>query len=130
MPVRRVKAQALSAGRCRSLRCIRTSARRCCSPTASCIPAFAAHGDVLPYHGWELSYAARTLRQVPMFNTSPNDPGAQTPPWYGACGIRQGDNGLTSDASGNIYFVTDNGYFDRSTGDYGDSVGKINPLEC
>jgi fibronectin type 3 domain-containing protein len=89
---------------------------------------FAAHGDVLPYHGWVLGYSATTLQQTMAFNTSPNDSGMQTPPWHGASGIWQSGDGLASDAAGNIYFVTGNGHFSPGTSDFGDSVVKINPL--
>jgi hypothetical protein len=89
---------------------------------------FAAHGDNLPYHGWVLGYRATTLQQVFVFSTSPNDSGNQTPPWHGASGIWQSGDGLAADSSGNIYFVTGNGFFNPSSSSYGDTMLKINPL--
>jgi fibronectin type 3 domain-containing protein len=89
---------------------------------------FAAHGDNLPYHGWVLGYSATTLQQVMVFNTSPNDSGNQTPPWHGASGIWQSGDGLAADSSGNVYFVTGNGFFNPATSNYGDTLLKINPL--
>ena len=84
--------------------------------------AFAAHGDVVPYHGWVLGYNASTLAQTFVFNTSPN---AAT---YGA-GIWMSGDGVATDSSGNLFFVTGNGVFDVNTGgiDYGDSLLSVNP---
>jgi hypothetical protein len=83
--------------------------------------AFASYQDITPYHGWVLGYNASTLQQTMVFNTSPNTsaPGA---------GIWQSGDGLATDTSGNIYFVTGNSVFDVNTGgqDYGDSLMRIN----
>jgi chitodextrinase len=85
--------------------------------------AFGAHGDNVPYHGWVLGYNASTLQQVMVYNTSPNDPNR-------ASGIWQSGDGLATDSTGNIFFVTGNGTFDVNTGgvDYGDSFLKISPV--
>jgi hypothetical protein len=90
--------------------------------------AYASHGDVLPYHGWVFGYNAATLSQVLVFCTSPNDSG-QTGGLSGASGIWQSGDGLATDSTGNIYFVTGNGAFDVNTGgsDYGDTLMKISP---
>ena len=81
--------------------------------------AFAAHGDQAPYHGWVLGYNAATLQRV-MASFLPNGSGG---------GIWQSGDGLTSDSTGNIYFVTGNGDFNANSGggDYGDSFVKISP---
>ncbi len=82
--------------------------------------AFAGHGDQPPYHGWVLGYRASDLQQVLAFNTTPNGEGG---------GVWQSGDGLATDATGNIYFVTGDGDFTANTGgkNYGDSFMKISP---
>jgi uncharacterized repeat protein (TIGR01451 family) len=82
--------------------------------------AFAAHGDQPPYHGWVLGYNASTLQQVMAYNATPDGAGG---------GIWQSGDGLATDSTGNIYFVTGNGDFNANTGgrNYGDSFVKISP---
>ncbi len=82
--------------------------------------AFAAHGDKPPYHGWVLGYNAATLRQVMVYNSTPNGSGG---------GIWQSGDGLATDSTGNIYFVTGNGDFNANSGgsSYGDSFVKLSP---
>lgn len=71
-----------------------------------------------PYHGWVISYDARTLRQTGVFNTSPDSTES---------GIWSSDTGPAADSEGNVYVVTGNGRFDAASGgrDYGDSVLKL-----
>ena len=80
--------------------------------------AFAAHGDQPPYHGWVFGYNASNLQQVMVYNTTPD--GA-------AGGVWQSGDGLSTDSSGNIFFVTGNGGFTADVGgrDYGDSFVKL-----
>jgi hypothetical protein len=81
--------------------------------------AFASgHSDSDPYHGWVVGYAAQSLAQVSVFNSTPNG-------YKG--GIWQNSAGLAADDSGNIYALTGNGTFDGNLGglDYGDSVVKL-----
>ncbi len=82
--------------------------------------AFAGHGDRPPYHGWVLGYNKSTLQQVMAFNATRNAEGG---------GIWQSGDGLATDASGNIFFVTGDGTFDANGGgpDLGDSIVKISP---
>lgn len=85
--------------------------------------AFASHGDVTPYHGWVLGYKASNITQQTLaYNTSPDASS------YGA-GIWMSGDGVATDTTGNLFFVTGNGVFDANTGgpDYGDSLLSINP---
>ena len=74
--------------------------------------------DVGPYHGWVMTYDARTLKQSAMFNTSPDAEEG---------GIWQSDNGPAADEEGNVYVATGNGRFTAPPGgrDYGDSLLKL-----
>jgi hypothetical protein len=71
---------------------------------------------ILP--GWIMAYDARTLRQLAVFDTTPN--GVDGGVW-GAGG------GVASDSRGNIYAAVADGTFDANTGgsDYGDSLLKL-----
>ena len=92
--------------------------------------AFAGHADQNPYHGWVVGYNAGTLQQTMVFCTSPNsDPGQPAFTTGNGAGIWQSGDGLATDSTGNIFFVTGNGTFDVNTGglDYGDSFLKISP---
>lgn len=82
--------------------------------------AFGAHADVQPFHGWILGYDARTLKQVCVFNSSPN--GSEGSFW-------QAGQGLLADASGNIYGSTGNGDLDAFSGgkNYGNCLLKLTP---
>ena len=86
---------------------------------------WASHGDNGPYSGWLMGYDARSLQQVGVFNTVPND---HDPNHLCRAGIWQGGGGPAADAAGNIYFATGNGTFDanREGGqEYGDSILKL-----
>jgi hypothetical protein len=80
--------------------------------------AFASHEDYNPYHGWVLAYSASTLHQTAVLNVTPN--GRQG-------GIWQAGQGLTADASGNIYLITGNGTASAPSGgaDYGEAFLKL-----
>ncbi|PYR31953.1 MAG: hypothetical protein DMF90_24625 [Acidobacteria bacterium] len=82
--------------------------------------AFGSHGDNQPYHGWVLGYDAATLRQVMVFNSTPDGEGG---------GIWHGGGGLSTDDAGNVYFATGDGTFDAKTGgrDYGTSMMVLSP---
>jgi hypothetical protein len=79
--------------------------------------AWTSHCDTDPWHGWVMSYAAGTLAQEAVFNTSSN--GKQG-------GIWMGGGGVAADASGNLFFSTGNGSWNGTT-DFGDSVVKLGP---
>ncbi len=80
--------------------------------------AFASYGDARPYHGWLLGYSATTLRQVAVYNTTPN--GREG-------GIWQAGQGPAADADegGAIYVITGNGTFKPDTSALGDSIIKF-----
>src|SRR6266571_1475302 len=83
--------------------------------------AWASHGDIGPYHGWVIGYAAANLAQSPVvFNATPNG---------GLGGIWMSGTGPAADAAGNIYVITGNGTFDTAAPrtNYGDSFIKLNP---
>jgi outer membrane protein assembly factor BamB len=64
------------------------------------IIAWASHEDIGPYHGWVMAYDAQTLKQVAVFNTTPDgDDG----------GIWQSGQAPAIDADGNLYLMSGNG---------------------
>jgi len=82
---------------------------------------FGSHGDVSPYHGWVIGYAAADLARAPvLFNATPNG---------GLGGIWMSGTGPAADTAGNIYVITGNGTFDTAAPrtNYGDSFIKLNP---
>jgi hypothetical protein len=77
---------------------------------------WASSCDVRPYHGWVLTYDARTLARRGVFVTSPD---------AGDAGIWQSDTGPAAGPDGRIYVITGNGRFDasqRGGRDWGNSV--------
>ena len=76
--------------------------------------AWAAHCDIDPYHGWVMAYDSQTLKQLAVWNSTPNGTRG---------GIWQGGAGLTGDGT-SIYFATGNGTADV-THDTGDSVLRM-----
>ena len=82
--------------------------------------AWASHGDNQPYHGWVLGYDAATLKQVYVYNDTPN--GTEG-------GIWQAGGGPGADQNGNVFVSTGNGTFSVDTGgiDYGDSFLNLLP---
>jgi hypothetical protein len=88
--------------------------------------AYASHGDNGPYHGWLFAYDALTLKQLGIFNTTPNAITNGYP--LAAGGIWQSGGAPAWDGS-SVYFMTGNGTFDL-TGDsqapgYGDAFVKM-----
>jgi hypothetical protein len=86
--------------------------------------SWASHCDYTPYNGWVMGYAESTLKQVSVFNFTPN--GSEGSVWMSG-------GGLAADSSGNIYFLAANGTFDTTLdakgfpadGDYGNAFIKL-----
>jgi hypothetical protein len=76
---------------------------------------FASHGDNQPYHGWILGYNASTLQQTLAVCLTPDQEGA---------GVWMSGDGLATDASGDLYFVTGDGEFD-GVKEWGDSYIRM-----
>ncbi len=69
--------------------------------------AWSSHCDIGRYHGWLMGYDAQTLRQVTVYNNTPN--GNQGSFWHGGAAP-------AADENGNIYLVAGNGTFDYASG--------------
>ena len=82
--------------------------------------AWASYQDFGNYHGWIIGYDASTLKQVCVWNATPNGQRG---------GIWMSGAGLSSDSAGNLFVVVGNGTFDADKGgkDYGDSFVKLTP---
>jgi chitodextrinase len=81
---------------------------------------FSSHGDIEPFHGWVLGYNASTLQRVMVYCTTPNgDDG----------GVWMDGDGVATDSTGSLYFISGDGLMDANTGggDYGDSFIRLSP---
>src|SRR5579884_894691 len=80
--------------------------------------AFSSHCDIGTYHGWLMGYDGATLRQVAIYNDTPN--GNEGSFWNGGAAP-------AVDSDGNIYIVSANGTFDYETQgpDLGESYIKM-----
>jgi hypothetical protein len=87
--------------------------------------AYAGYADTDPYHGWVLGFNASNLNLVKVFNITPRNSVTEDS-HEGEGGIWQGGAGLASDGT-HLYFLTGNGDFDSSVGDYGDSFLELTP---
>jgi len=81
---------------------------------------WASYQDWGNYHGWIMGYDASNLKQLRVWNATPNGRGGAV--WMAGAPA-------SADSSGNLYVVTGNGTFDANTGgkDYGDSLIKLTP---
>jgi hypothetical protein len=84
--------------------------------------AFGSHDDIQPYHGWVLGYDAQTLKQVQVFNTTPNS--GQGAVWMGGQGLvadsSNGESILKLTPSGSSLTLTD--YFQPALYDWLNAV--------
>jgi PA14 domain/Concanavalin A-like lectin/glucanases superfamily/Chitobiase/beta-hexosaminidase C-terminal domain/Immunoglobulin I-set domain len=91
--------------------------------------AYGSFADTDPYHGWVLGFNAANLQQSSKyaFNTTPNATIAAFGANAAEGALWMGGNGLSVDASNNLYFETANGSFSANTngGDYSDSFVKL-----
>ena len=69
--------------------------------------AWSSHCDIGTYHGWLMGYDAQSLKQVSVYNATPN--GNMGSFWSGGAAP-------AADSSGNIYAVSGNGTFDAAGG--------------
>jgi hypothetical protein len=83
--------------------------------------AWASNCDNVPYHGWVMSYDETTLKQIAVWNSTPNG---------GQGGIWQSGTGLAADSDFNTFFAVGNGTYDgKKAGgeDFSDTVAKLGP---
>ena len=80
--------------------------------------AWSSHCDIGTYHGWLIGYDENTLKQVAVYNNTPN--GNMGSFWNSGAAP-------AADANGNIFLVAGNGSFDADTGgiDLGESFIKV-----
>jgi len=80
--------------------------------------SWASHCDNGPYHGWVMVYDTRTLKQVAVWNATPNG---------GLGGVWHAGGAPAANQDGNVFLATGNGTFDADTGgvDFGDSLLKF-----
>ena len=76
---------------------------------------FASYEDYDPFHGWIFACDAATLQTVALHNNTPDGGGG---------GIWMSGDGMSADASGNLYYIGGNGSFDGGR-DIGESVVKL-----
>ena len=83
---------------------------------------WSSHCDLGTYHGWLIAYDAATLRQVAVYNDTPN--GNEGSFWAGGAAP-------AADSAGNIYVVSGNGTADYAMGgpDLGESYIKLSPAD-
>lgn len=75
---------------------------------------WASFCDTRPYHGWMMSYDAKTLAQLGVFNATPNG---------NMGGVWMSGAAPAFDVAGNLYVSTGNGTYDQN--DYGESLIKL-----
>lgn len=79
---------------------------------------WASHCDNGPYHGWVMSYNAKSLKQTAVWNSTPNG---------GLGGVWQGGTGIAADQNNHLFFATGNGTYDGKKGgnDFSDTIVKL-----
>ncbi len=89
---------------------------------------FAAHGDNGPWHGWILGYNAATLKQVGVFNASPNGVGSGF--WMSGAGLAADQESPATLPYGRMFVASGNGDYTaaspyKSGMDFGDSLLRL-----
>jgi len=84
--------------------------------------AWTSYCDWGGYHGWLIGHEAKTLRQISVFNSTPNA-------WAGS--FWMSGAAPAADSEGNIYVISGNGPFDADTkgSDFGDSFLKLSSID-
>jgi fibronectin type 3 domain-containing protein len=79
---------------------------------------WSSHGDQEPFHGWVIGFNASTLQPVMVYCSTPNAHNG---------GVWMDGDGVATDSTGSLYFITGDGTMDANTGgnDYGDSFMKL-----
>ncbi len=77
--------------------------------------AFGSHDDAGAYHGWLLSYDASNLKQIAVFNASPDGEGDA---------IWQAGRAPAFDGNGNLFVITGNGDYDGIS-NFGESALRL-----
>jgi len=77
--------------------------------------AFGSHGDAGAYHGWLMSYDALSLKQIAVFNTSPDGEGDA---------IWQSGRAPAFDGKGNLFVIIGNGDYDGIS-NFGESALRL-----
>ena len=80
---------------------------------------WSSHCDIGPYHGWLLGYDKTTLKQVAVFNSTPDG---------GLGGFWASGSGIAADGAGVIFAVTGNGNFNANQAqglNYGESILRL-----
>lgn len=82
--------------------------------------AWSSHCDLGLYHGWLIGYDSQTLRQVSVYNNTPN--GNEASFWAGGAAP-------AVDQNGSIFLVAGNGSFDAPSGgpNLGEAYSKLLP---
>jgi hypothetical protein len=87
--------------------------------------AWASHGDITPWHGWVIGFAANNIGAGPsgVWNSTPTAVSGSA----SEGGIWMGGGAPAADSGNNLYFLTGNGAFNANSGgsDYGDSTVKL-----
>ncbi len=80
---------------------------------------YSSHADWAPYHGWILGYNVADLKQLTVYNDTPNGNNG---------GIWESGMGMAADAQGNLYVTTANGTVGTYNG-IGDNIPSPDPTD-
>lgn len=83
--------------------------------------AWASHEDIVPWHGWVITYDKTTLARTAVFAPAPDDAVNGDD---GDGGIWMGGRAPAVDAAGNVYYMVGNGVW-NGVNDFGESFIKL-----